>query len=119
MRRLGATFAIAVALAACGGGGDDGAETPVSVEPGTEAPAATDPPTATAPPATDSPGDESAAPDEAPATTSAPPAAPTTTAAPIEVPEKLRHVGEAVGGGELDLSVYAGRDTIAWFWAPW
>ena len=85
------------------------------------APTTTPPATAEveAPEATDDdpapqPSDEAAPADDAAPATAAP-----ATAAPIEVPEKLQHVGENVTGGELDLSVYAGRDTIAWFWAPW
>ena len=112
MRRLLATAALAVAIAACGGGSDGTAETPVAAE----APVTTVAPPAT--PAPDPPDDEAAPTVDEPVATTAAPAS-TTTTVPVEVPEKLQHVGEAVGGGELDLSVYAGRDTIAWFWAPW
>lgn len=90
---------------------------------------------ATAPP-TSAPSTPSSAPttlaaetvegDDGATTTDAPSAAaPETTAAvpatttPVAVPSQLAFVGPAVGGGEVDLSVYAGTDTIAWFWAPW
>ncbi len=118
MRRGYANVALAVVLAACGGGSDETAETPAPAEASAPAEAAVTteaPATSVSPdPAVD---ETEAAPvdAEAPATTVPPTTAPT----PIEVPEKLQHVGDAVGGGELDLSVYAGRDTIAWFWAPW
>ena len=25
----------------------------------------------------------------------------------------------AVGGGEVDVADYAGRDLVLWFWSPW
>jgi hypothetical protein len=43
------------------------------------------------------------------------PATTTTTAAA----SPLAFTAPTVGGGELDLADYAGRDVALWFWAPY
>jgi hypothetical protein len=47
--------------------------------------------------------------------------APATTAAAVTgaVPAALDFSAPTVGGGELDLRTYAGRNLALWFWAPY
>ena len=56
-----------------------------------------------------------------PAATPAPSAtaAPGTQATPSAVPAAIDFTAPAVGGGEIDLRAYAGRDLALWFWAPY
>jgi hypothetical protein len=35
------------------------------------------------------------------------------------VPDALRFRAPLVGGGEVDLSTFAGRPVVLWFWAPY
>jgi len=61
---------------------------------------------------------ESSTADTAPADTSA---ADTTSQAAepsAAVPELLQFTAPAVGGGEIDAAVFAGKPTVFWFWAP-
>ena len=56
-----------------------------------------------------------------PAATPAPSAtaAPGTETAASVVPAAIDFAAPAVGGGEIDLRAYAGRDLALWFWAPY
>jgi hypothetical protein len=55
----------------------------------------------------------SASPVVAPAATTATPAL-----APAGVPQSLAFSAPRVGGGTVDLSDYAGKPVLLWFWAP-
>lgn len=49
----------------------------------------------------------------------APPTTATATASAPAGSELLAFTAPAIGGGEVDASVYQGRPTLLWFWAPW
>lgn len=127
-RVLAATLAGVVALAACGGSGDqdsvDVADPPtVATTPAVDPEPTADPSTTTAGPAPDSPTDAT------PAGTTPAPSGPTVTSAatstivpttaPVAVPEALDFAAPLVTGGEIELGEYAGRPVLLWFWAPW
>jgi hypothetical protein len=43
----------------------------------------------------------------------------TTATAPSPVPGELRFTAPRLGGGTVQGAVFAGRDLVMWFWAPW
>ncbi len=45
-------------------------------------------------------------------------AAPTASSARRAVPESLAFSAPRVGGGTVDMSDYAGKPVLLWFWAP-
>jgi hypothetical protein len=99
-RPIALALGFALVLAACGG---DESTSTATTSSGAAAPAAT-----TLAPAAD-----------APATTAAPAAgSAATTAATADVIEPLRVVAPLVTGGTSDLSAFATRPTVFWFWAP-
>lgn len=55
---------------------------------------------------------------EAPATTAAPAGSTVAPVAPVDIVEPLRVVAPLVTGGTADLSAFAARPTVFWFWAP-
>ena len=89
-RTVAALLAGALALAACGGSGDE-AEVAATTTPDTAA-----------------------------TTTDAPATAPTTGGdAAVEVPDELDFVAPDVRGGQVVGAELAGQDLVIWFWAPW
>ena len=38
---------------------------------------------------------------------------------PAAPSDLLSFRGEAIGGGDVDASIYQGRPVLLWFWSPW
>jgi hypothetical protein len=66
-----------------------------------------------------SPADEATGSSTTAGRTPSTPATATATGSAPAGSELLAFTAPAIGGGDVDASVYQGRPTLLWFWAPW